>query len=572
MSASAEGSDSTCRPALFDPKEVVTTDKLETDVLSGKAMLNDYIRLRKIGGGQHGEVYMCFKYNPRLPKGDPQRRFQVAMKAVRRDNPRAEQLRRLRQQRLPSSGGITMGDRLNTTEAKIRKEIAIMKKLRHPHVVRLYEVIDDRQRDKIYMIMEYLGGGEVKWRNEQGLPVLTVAQSRRIIRDAVLGLEYLHHQGIIHRDIKPANLLWTTDRQRVKIADFGVSHFSYAQRLAAAGKNGEVLNDPEDPILLEDSDLTRRAGTPSFLAPEIVYEHTNDTSSSPILGSSSGTVDHHQILARRPPITKSIDVWALGVTLYCLLFGKTPFTADPAAHGTEWSLYNAICNSDWTVDDTMGSDRIPTGGRHPRSKDTSEGANVVRLLDHFLQKDMKHRITLEEVKRNSWILKDLPEPQRWLMITDAGRIHVSVKEATDAMDTFEEDSNGAVRSDPHLQLLRRNKGSAAPPTLTRPDEYSATFSPGHAGQDKGKRKADSPFVRRHGSKKLPVKAIDNLRGTQIRLPMSNWALHSPVQHQLTKADRGYSLLGFAVAQYRLRLPLPQTLSRFPTRNRRKSIA
>jgi SNF1-activating kinase 1 len=269
--------------------------------------------------------------------------------------------------------------------------------------------------------MEYLEGGEVKWRNSADEPVLTVKQTRRIIRDAVLGLEYrtsflcahsltlnitnpVHHQGIIHRDIKPANLLWTKDRSHVKIADFGVSHFSYAQRLAAAGKDGVSLDNPEDPILLDDSDLTRRAGTPSFLAPEIIYEHTH-----PEPDSSASSSDHHggssslQTTTRslstrkRPEITKAIDIWALGVTLYCLLFGKTPFVADPAIPGSEWSLYNSICNNDWTADETMGSDRIPTGGRHPIAEDT-EGAIVLHLLDHFLEKDVKLRITLEEVK------------------------------------------------------------------------------------------------------------------------------------------------------------------------------
>lgn len=75
------------------------------------------------------------------------------MKSVKRDNPRAQQYRMLQKHRLPRSDNATtpLADRLNTTEAKIRKEIAIMKKCRHPHVVRLYEVIDDRMKDKIYM-------------------------------------------------------------------------------------------------------------------------------------------------------------------------------------------------------------------------------------------------------------------------------------------------------------------------------------------------------------------------------------------------------------------------------------
>lgn len=75
------------------------------------------------------------------------------MKSVKRNNPRAEQMKNLRRQRLPASAHVPVADRLNTTEAKIKKEIAIMKKLRHPHVVRLYEVIDDRMKEKIYMSM-----------------------------------------------------------------------------------------------------------------------------------------------------------------------------------------------------------------------------------------------------------------------------------------------------------------------------------------------------------------------------------------------------------------------------------
>ncbi|PPQ63943.1 hypothetical protein CVT24_009118 [Panaeolus cyanescens] len=528
-------------PYLFDPPGTAqTTDKLVAYVEERRPMLNEYIRHVKVGDGQHGDVYLCYKLNTHLPPEHPQRRIPVAMKSVKRNNPRHEQLKSLRMhlQNVQPSPHTPVLDRLNTTELKIRKEIAIMKKLRHPHVVRLYEVIDDRMKEKIYMVMEYLGGGEVKWRDGNNRPVLTVAQTRRIMRDAVLGLEYLHHQGIIHRDIKPANLLWTEDRRQVKIGDFGVSHFSYAQRLAAAGGGSNVDNDPHDPILLDDGSLSRRAGTPSFLAPEVIFEYSAnwDTKSlslslssgsqgagagspsgsglggtaspgmmsigsmsevgslvsggsavgSPNLsprmdagsvgyvnaqaqassprvsaGTSPGTTSPLRIGSdgelsaggvvldslsvnatpststsaapsgttspsaltpstsmsmggswiqgqgssvgatpvgaekekerMKPEITKSIDVWALGVTLYCLLFGQTPFVAteDPqplvmtngtrgfgggaggggyiySGHGAEWRLYKSICNRDWEARERMGYDGILTGGRRWR--------------------------------------------------------------------------------------------------------------------------------------------------------------------------------------------------------------
>jgi SNF1-activating kinase 1 len=252
--------------------------------------------------------------------------------------------------------------------------------------------------------MEYLGGGELKWKNSRDEPVLTVDQSRRICRDVILGLEYrqsssytllnlanicgaVHYQGIIHRDIKPANLVWDTNRSTVKITDFGVSHFSYAQRLDMAGKTKAQMDDPNDPLLLDDSDLTKRAGTPFYLAPEVVQSDWDEKSSP----------DDNSPPQPRPPITKAIDVWAFGITLYSLLFGRTPFSIPDDRPQHEFQIYRIVCTEDWDVPDVMGFDQIPTGGRHPTDPST-EGYIVVSLLDHLLQKDPSKRITLSELK------------------------------------------------------------------------------------------------------------------------------------------------------------------------------
>lgn len=224
----------------------------------------------------------------------------------------------------------------------------------------------------------------------------------------------VHFQGIIHRDIKPANLMWTSDRRTVKITDFGVAHISAAQRLAGSGSNksegGAATTDSDTDLqhLFDDSELCKTAGTPSFLAPEVVYDFGTEIpppaplppSSSDVLaaGDSNSAVTLQAPAPHRPPITKAIDVWAFGVTLYCLLFGRTPFRVES---NHEFALYGVICTQDWDVETFMGLDCVPTEGRHhncPNDRPCCEGAEIIRLLQRLLEKDVNKRITLDEVK------------------------------------------------------------------------------------------------------------------------------------------------------------------------------
>jgi len=91
------------------------------------------------------------------------------------------------------------------------------------------------------------------------VPALSIDDARNTFRDTVLGLEYLHYQGIVHRDIKPANLLWNKDHQ-VKISDFGVSYLG-------RGSDEEAGSGLEQ----TDLELAKTVGTPAFFAPELCY-------------------------------------------------------------------------------------------------------------------------------------------------------------------------------------------------------------------------------------------------------------------------------------------------------------
>ncbi|CAD6237508.1 GSCOCG00002348001-RA-CDS [Cotesia congregata] len=169
--------------------------------------------------------------------------------------------------------------------AKVYREIALLKKLDHPNVVKLVEVLDDPDEDNLYLVFELVQKGEVL-----ELPTdkpLDEETARIHFRDVVLGVEYLHYQRIVHRDIKPSNLLVDSDG-RVKIADLGVS--------AELRAPGELLSGS--------------AGTPAFAAPETTVPGAQ----------YSGTL---------------CDVWSMGVTLYTLVTGRVPWDGSGSIIGVQ---------------------------------------------------------------------------------------------------------------------------------------------------------------------------------------------------------------------------------------------
>ncbi|KAG6512080.1 hypothetical protein ZIOFF_030174 [Zingiber officinale] len=220
----------------------------------------------------------------------------------------------------------------------VLREVAIMKMLDHPNIVNLIEVIDDPNTDNFYMVLEYVEG---KWifEGSGAADCLGESTTRRYLRDIVAGLMHLHSHNVIHGDIKPDNLL-VTKSNNVKIGDFSVS---------------QVFED--------DNDMLRRSpGTPVFTAPECCLD-----------------VTYHG---------KAADTWAVGVTLYCMVFGRYPFLGD-----TLQDTYDKIVNNPIIIPD----------GIDPQ---------LQNLIEGLLCKDPKARLTLHSVSEHPWVIGDEgPIPQ-----------------------------------------------------------------------------------------------------------------------------------------------------------------
>lgn len=160
-------------------------------------------------------------------------------------------------------------------EEQLRREIAVMKNLKHEHVVNLKEVMVSSNR--IYLVMELIEGGELvaKLKAEKQFDEDV---ARRYFQQLVFGLDYCHRQGIAHRDLKPQNLLLDKN-DNIKIADFGLANMQDANANTAS--------------------LMTACGSPQYVAPEVLSE--------------SGYNGH---LA---------DVWSCGIILYYMLAGTLPF-------------------------------------------------------------------------------------------------------------------------------------------------------------------------------------------------------------------------------------------------------
>lgn len=153
------------------------------------------------------------------------------------------------------------------------REMEVMRRLRHRHIIQLYEAA--QSQGVLFMAMELAGGGSLDQRLRSG--PLDAASMVRVLQQVASALDYAHRQGVVHRDVKPSNILFASDG-RVVLSDFGIASVADATRLTQSGAG---------------------VGTPAYASPE-------------------------QAQGIRQPDPRS-DVYSLGVVAYQLLAGRLPF-------------------------------------------------------------------------------------------------------------------------------------------------------------------------------------------------------------------------------------------------------
>lgn len=176
---------------------------------------------------------------------------------------------------------------------QIKREISTMKLIRHPNVIRMYEVM--ASKSKIYIVLEFVTGGEL-FDKIASKGRLKEDEARKYFQQLINAVDYCHSRGVFHRDLKPENLLLDANGV-LKVSDFGLSALPQQVR--------------------EDGLLHTTCGTPNYVAPEVINNKGYDGAKA--------------------------DLWSCGVILFVLMAGYLPFEESNLV-----ALYKKIHKAEFT--------------------------------------------------------------------------------------------------------------------------------------------------------------------------------------------------------------------------------
>ena len=250
-------------------------DATSADMSHTNCILKDYVLLETLGTGG----FSCIRKVSRFNKTTGEEEY-FALKIIRRS--------------------LKVSNRFgNENEDVVKKEIALLKKLNHPNVVKLLEVIDDHVHNTSFLVLELIPNGQLmdrvseeEYKSNRYGKFIPEIKLRIYAAEILKGLYHLHENGIVHRDIKPENIMISA-RGVCKLIDFGVS---------------DLLHDHNDlgtdSGKKETSNLLRNSvGTYTFFSPEEVS-----------LQETGIGFDGFKA-----------DIWAVGITLITCLTGKLPY-------------------------------------------------------------------------------------------------------------------------------------------------------------------------------------------------------------------------------------------------------
>ncbi len=309
---------------------------------------------------------------------------------------------------------------------QIKKEISIMKMVKHKYIVGMIEVL--ASKTKIFIVLELITGGELFDKIVQ-VGKLSDDQARFYFQQLVEGVEYCHKLGVCHRDLKPEvfrvlffnyvfhvfssffqNLL-LDEHGNLKISDFGLSSLYIGD---AEGTEGTTRTEL----------LHTTCGTPNYVAPEVLSDQGYDG--------------------------KKADVWSCGVILYVLLAGFLPFD-----ESTIVQLFAKIQNADFTYPSWFSPD-------------------LRSLLNQMLVADPKTRITLSQLKTHPWYIGNGPiatsdgeSGQEQVSVPTDAQLEAAVQSVSNAV------SSEPLSSSPTQDLEEENDQDDYPRGLTQPTNLNA---------------------------------------------------------------------------------------------------